>query len=84
MGSEVMPRRLASSLLETFDRLEAAIGLDDRQENPVHALVVFRTIGQRDAVNIEGADLADLIEEAVTRYGVSQRLEDLYVSRPTR
>ena len=45
MGSEVMPRRLASSRLETFDGLEAAVGLDDRQENPVHALVIFRTVG---------------------------------------
>ena len=55
---------LTNSLLEAIDGLEAAIGLDDCQENLIHSLIVFGAVDQGHAVKIKSADLGDLVEKS--------------------
>src|SRR6202022_4262971 len=46
---------LRSGLLETIDRLEAAVGLDHGQEHLIRAPIVGGAVGELEAAEIQGA-----------------------------
>ena len=55
--TEGAPR--VASVSEPDDWLDAAVRLDDGEENSVHTLVVVRAVGKRDPAEVEGAALFD-------------------------
>ncbi len=69
---------LKKSIAEAIDGLEAAIGLDDRQKDPIHALIVVRAVSQGYAVKIEFADPGKLVEKSCARHGLAQLAEHAY------
>ena len=56
-----------TSLDQARDGLERTIGLQDRKEHLVHALVLRWTIGELDAAEVEGAGFDDGVEQRLAR-----------------
>src|SRR5215475_3811215 len=59
---------VARDLGQLVDRLEAAVGLDDRHEHLVEAFVLLRAERHRQAADVELAGLLDGLEQRLARH----------------
>jgi hypothetical protein len=71
-------------LRKTRDRLEAAVGLDLREEDLARAAIVVRTVGQPEAAQIEAAALLHGFDERLARRLALDLSSTAMIARPTR
>ena len=61
---------MSDSKRKSLDCLKAPVRLDDREIDSIHSLVASRSIGQRDAIQVENADVPDCREQSSTGYWI--------------